>query len=225
MTPLALVRLLQIASPALPVGSYSYSQGLEAAVESRGVHDACSAERWLGDLLDHVLPQGELAVLARLVRAVPDDFAAFAHWHGWWRAARETRELRAETEQMGGAMVAWMRGTATLSPALDDWPARAAPLTWPGAYALACHHDGLGAAEGLTAYAFAWLENQVLAAIKLVPLGQSAGARLLRGLAGRIPAAVEAALALGDDDVASFAPGLALACARHETQYSRLFRS
>lgn len=223
--PLRLVRLLQLASPTLPVGGYSYSQGLEAAVEAQVVHDAATAQQWIGDLLDHVLPRGELAVLARLLRAVPDDFAAFEHWHGWWRAARETRELRAESEQMGSAMVAWMRETATLTAALADWPARTAPLTWPGAFALACDADAIGHEEALAAYTFAWLENQTLAAIKLVPLGQAAGARLLRNLGARIPAAVAGARAVDDDGVASFAPGLALACARHETQYSRLFRS
>ena len=222
---LKLVRLLQLASPALPVGAYSYSQGLEAAIEGRIVVDAATAERWIGDLLDEVLPQGELAVLARLLRAIPDDPAAFAHWHAWWRAARETRELRAESEQMGAAMLAWMRETGTLHEYLCDWPARNAPLTWTGAYALACHADGVAAADAITAYVFAWLENQALAALKLVPLGQAAAQRIIRALAARIPAAIERALAVQDDDVASFAPGLALASAQHETQYSRLFRS
>ena len=222
---LPLVRLLQLASPALPVGSFSYSQGLEAAVEVGTVHDAATAQRWIGDLLEYVLPHGELAVLARLLRAVPDDFHAFAHWHAWWRAARDTRELRAEAEQMGAAMVAWMRETGTLDPALVDWPARVAPITWPGAFTLACHADGLAHDAAAAAYAFAWLEGQTLAAIKLVPLGQAAGARLLRELGARVPHALEIAFAIDDDAVASFAPGLALACARHETQYSRLFRS
>jgi urease accessory protein len=223
--PLHLVRLLQLASPALPVGGYSYSQGLEAVVEAGTVRDAASAQRWIGDLLDHVLPRGELAVLARLLRAVPGDFASFARWHTWWRASRETRELRAESEQMGAAMVAWMRETGTLAAAVADWPAACAPITWPGAYALACHADGLAHDAALTAYTFAWLENQTLAAIKLVPLGQAAGARLLRTLGARVPHAVATARSIDDDSVASFAPGLALACARHETQYSRLFRS
>jgi len=222
---LLLVRLLQLASPALPVGSYSYSQGLEAAVEAHVVTDAASAQRWLGDLLEEVLPHGELAVLTRLLHAVPGDPAAFDAWHGWWRAARETRELRAETEQMGTAMLAWMRETGTLHDVLRDWPARNAPLMWPGAFALACHGDGLPCEDALAAYTFAWLENQVLAALKLVPLGQAAGQRMLRALAACIPDAVARARAVHDDDVASFAPGLALASARHETQYSRLFRS
>jgi urease accessory protein len=122
-------------------------------------------------------------------------------------------------------MLAWMRETGSLDPELGDWHVRAAPITWPGAYALACHGEGLEPADALSAYAFSWLENQVLAAMKLMPIGQGAGARLLRTLGARIPAAVEHALRVGDDEVASFAPGLALASARHESQYSRLFRS
>jgi urease accessory protein len=220
-----LVRLLQLASPALPVGGYSYSQGLEAAVEARDVHDAASAEAWIGDILDEVLPRGDLAVLARLLAALPNDAASFDAWNAWYRVSRETRELRAETEQMGAAMVAWLRDVGTLPHALRDWPARAAPLTWPAAFALACHAGAIAPHSALGAYAFAWLENQTLAAMKLIPLGQAAGQRLLRNLAGRIPAAVERAVALGDDEVSAFAPGLALASARHETQYSRLFRS
>ena len=222
---LALLRLLQLASPTLPVGGYSYSQGLEAAVESRVVGDAATAHRWIGDLLLHVLPRGELAVLVRLLRALPSDRASFDRWHAWFRAARETRELRLETEQMGGALVAWLRGLDADAPALRDWPQRVAPITWPGAFALACHADGIAHDDALAAYTFSWLENQALAAIKLVPLGQSAGQRLLRTLAGHIPDAVARASATDDDAISAFAPGLALASARHETQYSRLFRS
>jgi len=224
-TTTSLVRLLPLASPALPVGGYSYSQGLESAVDAGIVRTASDAERWIGELCMHVLPQGELAVLARLLRALPHDAAAFGRWHTWWRAARETRELRSETEQMGGAMLAWMREIGTLDAALARCGSDNAPLTWPGAFALACHADAVPVEDALCAYAFAWAENQVLGAIKLVPLGQAAGARMLRAIAGGIPAAVERALATEDDAVASFAPGWALACARHETQYSRLFRS
>ena len=77
----------------------------------------------------------------------------------------------------------------------------------------------------LTAYVWSWLENQVLAAIKLVPLGQVAGQRLLLALGARIPRVVAIAMTLDDADLSTFAPGLCLASARHETQYSRLFRS
>jgi urease accessory protein len=218
-----LARLLQLSSPALPVGGYSYSQGLEAAVEAGVVHDAPSAQTWIGDLLDEVMPRGELAVLARLLRALPHDTVTFDTWHCWFRVSRETRELRAETEQMGSAMLAWLRDV-TVADANVLGIAGQRP-TWPAAFAVAAHLDGLPHDDALTAYAFAWLENQVLAAIKLVPLGQAAGQRLLRALATRIPTGVQHACTIEDDDVSAFAPGLALLSSRHETQYSRLFRS
>jgi len=220
-----LVRLLQIASPALPVGGYSYSQGLESAIDTGVVTDAATAKAWIGEILDDVLPAGELAVLSRLLRALPDDAVAFNAWHAWLRASRETRELRAESEQMGAAMLAWMRDVAIADAPLEARAAAAAPLTWTGAFALACHAERIAHDDALGAYAFAWLENQVLAAQKLVPLGQAAGQRMLRALAARVPDAVAQAGSLGDDEVASFAPGHALASMRHETQYSRLFRS
>jgi len=220
-----LVRLLQLASPALPVGGFSYSQGLEAAIDTGIVTDAPGAQAWIGELLDEVLPAGDLAVLSRLLRALPGDAAAFATWHGWLRASRETRELRAEAEQMGHAMLAWLRDVGLADAALEARAAAVAPLTWTGAFALACHAEAIAHDDALAAYAFAWLENQVLAAQKLVPLGQAAGQRMLRALAARIPAAVARAGLVADEEVASFAPGLALASMRHETQYSRLFRS
>ena len=222
----ALVRLLQLASPALPIGAYSYSQGLEWVVGEGTVHDAATAQLWIGDVLEHVVARGEAVVAWRLlVAAENEDWPAIIEWNAWFRASRETAELRAETEQMGGSL-------AKLAIDLDevDAPAREAlaslaPVTLPAAYAIAARGFTVPSDAALVAYVWAWLENQVLAAMKLVPLGQLAGQRLLQSLGARIPAAVDVAIAVADGDVASFAPGLALASSRHETQYTRLFRS
>jgi urease accessory protein len=222
---LRLVRLLQLASPALPIGGYSYSQGLESAVEQGAVRDAASAQRWIGDVLEHVVTCGDAAVLWRLTLAAGSDWPAFAQWNAWFRATRETAELRAETEQMGGSLVKLLADLGLVDAAAREAAAQAAPITLPAAFALAARGFALGGEAALAAYVWAWLENQVLAAIKLVPLGQVAGQKLLVALGARIPAALATAMALGDDDVATFAPGLALASARHETQYSRIFRS
>ncbi len=224
--PLALVRLLQLASPALPIGAYSYSQALEWCVEAGSINDAASAQDWIGDLLQEVHAAGEAPVLWRLCAAAKNgDWDRFEHWHAWFRASRETSELLAETVQMGGSL-------AKLLADLDllDEPACAAltsiaPVTLPAAYALAARAMSINADAALTAYLWSWLENQVLAAIKTVPLGQVGGQKMLLALGGALPAVVARAQTLDDDDVASFAPGLALASARHETQYSRLFRS
>ena len=224
--PLALVRLLQLASPALPIGAYSYSQGLEWVVETGVVNDAATAKTWIGDVLNHVIATGEAAVAWRLlVAAADEDWPSLAQWNGWFRASRETAEMRAETEQTGGSLLKLAGDLALINATAASALPLLAPITLPAAYAIAARAFAVPSDEALIAYLWSWLENQVLAAVKTVPLGQVAGQRLLLALGARIPAVSAVARAVADDDVASFAPGLALASARHETQYTRLFRS
>ena len=217
------VRLLQLASPALPVGAYSYSQGLEAAVESGIVTDAASAERWIGDVLDLAVAPMEAPVFLRLAAAwSANDTEAVARWNEEFVASRETAELRAETLQMGHSLKSLLRdlgveGTAHLDAVVDP--------AYPTSFAFAVAAWQIDAREALSAYLFAWIENQVMAALKAVPLGQTQGQRILGALAQRIAVIVERAALAGDEDLCNFAPGLALASSRHETQYSRIFRS
>jgi urease accessory protein len=217
------VKLLQLASPALPVGAYSYSQGLEAAVEAGIVSDAATAGRWIGDVLALSVRGMEAPLLLRLVAAWESgDDAAVRRWNDELVASRETAELRAETLQMGYSLRCLARELGVEgAPRLDAFE----ELAYPTAFAFAVAAWRIDAREALAAYLFAWIENQVLAAVKTVPLGQTDGQRMLLGLAQRIAPAVESAAALGDDDLSNLAPGLALLSARHETQYSRIFRS
>ena len=222
----SLVHLLQLASPALPIGGYSYSQGLEWMVDTRHVHDAVSAQAWIGQMLETVMAPGEAVVVVRLCElAQQDHWEAFARCHAWFRASRETAELLAETQQMGGALAKLIADLDLADAPSDGATSECAPITLPGAFALAARALAIGAHEATVAYLWSWLENQVLAAIKAVPLGQVAGQRMLLALGERIPEVVARAIVTDEDDVTSFAPGLALASARHETQYSRLFRS
>jgi urease accessory protein len=223
---LPLVRLLQLASPALPIGAYSYSQGLEWAVEVGEVRDAATAGVWIGDVLELVMAPGEAALLVRLLSAAGNgDWSRFATWNAWFRASRETAELRAETEQTGGSLAKLMADLALLDARAGEMLPSLAPITLPAAYVLAARAFAVPEDAALTGYVWSWLENQVLAATKLVPLGQVAGQRLLVALGERIQPAVAKAMTVHDDDLSTFAPGLCLASARHETQYSRLFRS
>jgi urease accessory protein len=223
---LVLVRLLHLASPALPIGAYSYSQGLESAVAHGDVRDAATAAAWIGDMLEFVVAPGEAAVLWRLLDALRHEhWHRAVEWNDWFRASRETAELRAETEQMGGSLV-----RLTIDLDLLDSAARAAvsmmaPVMLPAAFALAARAFGISPNEALIAYIWSWLENQVLAAMKTIPLGQVAGQRMLMSLGARIPELVTRVRSLADEDMSTFAPGLAIASSRHETQYSRLFRS
>ncbi len=223
---LPLVRLLQLASPALPIGAYSYSQGLEYVVARGEVRDAATAQAWIGDLLEFVVAPGEAAIAWRLLTAADrGDGEAFGAWNAWFRASRESSELAAETAQMGGSLARLAADLGLLDAAVRGWPAAHAPLTLPAAYALAARGFGIAPDAAHVAYIWSWLENQAIAAIKAVPLGQVAGQRLLAALGATIPAVAAVARGTGDDDVVSFAPGLALASCRHETQYTRLFRS
>lgn len=214
-----LARLLQLASPALPVGAYSYSQGLEAAVEGGLVHDAVSAERWIGDVLAVSVARFEAPAWLRLCdgwRA--GDLAAVTHWNGLFLASRETAELRAETAQMGHSLARLLAELGIAEIALDE-------IAFPTAFTLAVSDWRIEPHAGLIGYLWAWLENQVVAAVKVVPLGQTAGQRMLLALGERLDRVAENAASLADEELCNFAPGLALLSARHETQYTRLFRS
>jgi urease accessory protein len=219
----ALARLLQLASPSLPVGAYSYSQGLEAAVEAGVVTDAASAGAWIGDVFDLGPARLDAPLLWRLLRAWADgDGPAAARWNAECLATRETGELRAETLQMGFSLARLARelgleGAAALEAAGE--------LAYPAAYAFVATAWRLDPGQALAAYLWAWIENQVLAAVKAVPLGQTDGQRLLLALGARVGAAAEAAARAADDELLNYAPALAILSSRHETQYSRLFRS
>ncbi len=221
-----LLRLLQLSSPALPIGAYSYSQGLEWMVESGGVHDAASLEAWIADLLHNVMAHGEVPVLWRLLDAAErGDGDPFAQWNAWFRASREGKELQAETLQMGGSLAKLLADLDVLDDFAQTLITTSAPVTLPAAFALAARAWDIPSRDAATAYLWTWLENQVLAALKAMSIGQVAGQKLLLVLSAAIPAIVDAARQRDDDDISSFAPGLAIASARHETQYSRLFRS
>lgn len=209
-----LARLLQLASPTLPVGAYSYSGGLEAAVEAGIVHDAASAERWIGDVLEHSVARMEAPVLWRMM----NDPDALRHWNELFLASRETAELRAETAQMGFSLARLLEDLGAGTVGLDE-------PSFPASFAFAVSAWRINPHDALQAYLWAWLENQAMAAVKSVPLGQTEAQRMLLSLGARIEEIAARASSLEDDELSNFAPGLALLSARHETQYSRLFRS
>ena len=198
-----LARLLQLASPTLPVGAYSYSQGLEAAVEAGIVHDAESAEQWIGDVFEFSVAPMDGAIVPALMQG--EDLNDF------YLASRETAELRAETLQMGYSL-------CRLLQELGDDHVPQGEVAFPTAFACAAKAWGIEPGEAVQAYLWSWFENQVMAAIKAVPLGQTAGQRMLLSLGEKI-------VLESENKLCNFAPGLAMLSTQHETQYSRLFRS
>jgi urease accessory protein len=198
-------RLLQLASPTLPVGAYSYSGGLEAAIEVGIVNDAASAKRWIGDVLEHSVMRMEAPLLLKMIEAPAPEL------NERFLASRETAELRAETVQMGYSL-------NRLLPELGVEPCPYEEPSFPAAYAQAARAWGIPARQALTAYLWSWLENQVMAAVKAVPLGQTDGQKILLALGARLHE-------VDEQEPGNFAPGLAILSSLHETQYSRLFRS
>jgi urease accessory protein len=222
-----LLQLMWLASPALPVGGFSYSEGLEAAVEAGLVSSETQAGDWLLDQLHLSLARADLPVLAQACDAwQAHDPARLATLDAWLRQTRETAESGAQAGQMGRSLLDWLRngpqaGDARLATLAGLAPA---PL-WPTAYALAGVLAGATPRETLWAFAWGWAENMAQAAMKAVPLGQAAAQRILGRLAAAIPPTVEQALRLSDGERQAHTPMLAILGAQHETQYSRLFRS
>ena len=220
--PHALLRLCHLVSPALPVGAYAYSQGLEYAVHAGWVHDEATTLEWLQGLSAAGIGTLDLPILLRLHAAwSSDDQSAVRRWNAQLIAARESAELRAEERHLGAALARVLVELA-ISEA-GDWQ-QAAPA-FATLFSLAAVRWRIEAGDTLRGYLWAWSENQVLAAVKLVPLGQSAGQRLLHRLTAAMPAIVERAQALEDDAMGVGTVSQALASALHESQYTRLFRS
>ncbi|MFZ1181362.1 MAG: urease accessory UreF family protein [Herbaspirillum sp.] len=222
----ALLHLLQLTSPSLPIGAYSYSQGLEAAIENGTVKHADSACAWIVDTLHEVVARFEAPILWRLLRAFAErDANAVALWSERFIAARDTAEFRAETMQMGYSL---SKLAVDLQIGDDDLRGlmlaqREVPLPTALAYAavaLNVPHDA-----ALLGMLFAWAENQVLVCVKSIPLGQVAGQALLLALQPELEAAAQTAQALTDDELSNWSPGLSLLSMEHEVQYSRLYRS
>lgn len=217
-----LLRILHLSSPALPIGAFHFSQGLEYAIEVGWVKDEPTALEWISGVARYAIGTLDLPLLSRMHRAARlAETEELQRWGRLLLAARETEELRAEDRHMGSALARILRelGAPILSPN---------PRAQPGyaeMFAFACAHWNIVESEALQAYAWTWAENQVLAAVKLVPLGQSAGQRMLHSLVPLLEEIATQAVEIDDDDMGACALMQGLASARHETQYTRLFKS
>ena len=221
-TPSSL-RLWQLISPALPVGAFAYSQGLEYAVEQGWVNNEASAEQWITGLINHSLSALDIPVFARLYKAWnADDLPKVLYWNHYLQASRESNELLTEDRQVGSALQKLLADLEIQQ--VNHWPGAEQP-SFATMFALAASHWRVTLSEACQGFLWSWSENQVAAAIKLVPLGQTAGQRILSKVVETIPPAVERGLTLGENEIGMAAHGLGIASALHETQYTRLFRS
>ena len=223
MQSLSLLRLLQLTSPALPIGAFAYSDALEYAVHAGWVRCEPSAQAWILGRLRACLGRVDAPVLLRLHAAwTASDTAQAVAWSQMLLAMRETAELRQADRHLGAALA---RLLATLDiPEAEPWT-RSQHTTHAAMFALAAARWQVPPDVAASAYLFSWAESQSTHAVKLVPLGQSAGQRVLLRDYETIPEIVTKAMTLPDDDIGAGSPGLAIASARHESMYARLYRS
>ncbi|MET0387484.1 MAG: urease accessory protein UreF [Polyangiales bacterium] len=221
-----LLHLLRLTSPSLPIGAYAYSRGLEYAVQAGAIHDEASAGVWIVGLLEQLAVQHDGPFFLRLYAALQTgDESRAEYWNALLLASREGAELRLEDTQLGAALVRWVSTLdAEAAPLAERWLGRG-DVCHATAFALAALRGGVPAEAALSGFLWAQAEGQTSAAVRLIPLGQTAGQRVLSQVARRLPDCVQRAVWVTDDAIGAFAPGLAIASALHETQYSRLFRS
>ncbi len=223
---LALTRLLQLVSPMLPVGAYCYSQGLEWGIECGDVKDEASAQAWIGDALKIYQSSFDLPVLNRLYNAwETDDQQAVQEWDAFYQAGRDTAEALAETRQMGYSLCRLLNDLNTLP---TDFMAKINRLAQPAfitVYAGVAQLWQIAGRDAMHGYAWSWLENQVSAAMKAIPLGQVAGQKILYILGQDLSTIVQQSIHTKEDEISNFNPLLTIAGCQHEMQYSRLFRS
>lgn len=220
---LSQLRLLHLLSPTLPIGAFTYSQGVEWAVECGWVSDANSLRQWVVSLLENSMTHLEVPILLRLYRACAEDnFEQLSYWTHYLLASRETKELREEERNRGRAL-------ASLLPELgvpltaDNLPLlKSCQLS---GYAHAAHYWQIPLQSAVTGFLWGWLENIVLAGIKIIPLGQMAGQRIIAELTPSIPDHVRHGLNLADEAIGASCTAQAIASSLHETQYTRIYRS
>lgn len=218
--------LLRLASPQLPIGAYSYSQGLESAIELGIVHDIESAHTWLADQLALNVACFEAPLLARMLKAAASgEWNQLLEWAEEYTASRETRELHTESRQMGFSLMQLLSKLPDLDEEMQHRLRGIAEPGLPLAWALAARIWDLSPRDALAAWLWGWLENQLAVLMKALPLGQQAAQGLLSRLLPKLDEALETALACPDRHLANGTLGLSIASMAHETQYSRLFRS
>ena len=221
ITDIRLLRLLQLSSASLPVGGYSFSQGLEYAIDHGWIKNSADVAAWLRFVMNESLAQVDLPLLRRLAHAAQnDDTKAFTYWNAYSLACRETMELRLTDTAMGDALVRLLIQLHISIP-----QSKKGTISFVSAFAIAATHWHIEPKAMSIGYVWSWLENQVAAATKLVPLGQTNAQQLLVDIGEEISSVIDAAQFMSDEDIGSSLSGLAMASSWHETQYSRLFRS
>tara|TARA_R110001599_G_scaffold26935_4_gene94938 strand:- start:16838 stop:17515 length:678 start_codon:yes stop_codon:yes gene_type:complete len=220
-TEASLLRLLQLSSVSLPVGGYAFSQGMEYAIDKGWVKNKADVLDWTGLQIQQSVARVDLPVLRLCMDAAQqENTARLLELNDLALACRETKELRLNDTAMGEALSRLMR-----SLEIDTPFERSEDISFVALFAIAAHHWQMGFDLVALGFTWSWLENQIAAATKLVPLGQTQAQELLGELQGDIHQAIALSLTIEEDRIGAGLPTIAIASAQHETQYSRLFRS
>ena len=223
-TDSSLIRLMQLCSVSLPVGGYTFSQGLEYAIDSGWLRKQDQVRDWLEMQLLHSVSQVDLPLLRLLIKAAEQsDWQEVIRLNNLILACRETKELRLTDTAMGEALVRLLNSLEVPQP-FEHGP-RAEDVSFVSLFAIAASHWGINYETAALGFGWAWLENQIAAATKLVPLGQTQSQILLGELQPFISEAIRIAADVEEDQIGAGLPALSIASALHEQQYSRLFRS
>ena len=224
LTDSHLLYLLQLASPALPVGAYSYSEGLETLVDNGTINNQASLKHWLEAELRYGAIRLEAAVMLRAYQSAKvGDLKTLSYWNGWLSAARETEELRASSWQMGRSLIRLLMELQPQIKSIAD--AVGSHCNYAIAFGIAVADWDINIKGAMLGYLHSWATNLITAGVKLIPLGQTAGQQLLLLLQPFLRGAVEEVLTLEDDQLSCCSWGLSLASMNHQTLYTRLFRS
>lgn len=233
-----LLHLLQLVSPALPVGAYTYSEGIEALVQSDRITTAATLEEWLRQELCYGAIRLETAVLTRVYEcANADNLPQLNYWNQWLSAFRETEELREQSWQMGRSLGRLLQ--ALEQPQRTDgekmeeeakrmkrWiEACGEPCNFVVAFGLAAAHWQIDVESLALGYLHSWSSNLVNAGVRLIPLGQTQGQQVLLNLYPQIKQTANQVLSVSDEELWTCSWGQTIASMNHETLYSRLFRS
>lgn len=215
------MRLWQLISPTLPIGAYAWSTGMEYAIDAGWIKNESDTSLWIHGQIRNSFPALDIPIFSRLYAAwAQHEYPEVIFWNQQLLAMRESAELYQEDLALGAALMKVLPVMGVSEPDIT-MPKK----TFCSVFAYATQTLAINKQEAAQGLVWSWCENQVAAAIKLVPLGQTSGQRILATSIPVIAAAVEQGMCCHDDDIGVLMPGLAMASAMHELQYSRLFRS
>lgn len=224
MQSASLLALLQLVSPTLPVGAYTYSEGLETLVQANQIATADQLQQWLKQELSYGAIRVEAAVMVRTYEAATrSDFAQLRFWNQWLSAFRETEELRSQSWQMGQSLARLMKNLQPQSERL--FQACDESCNFAVAFAIAAAGWQIDSAAAVLGYLQSWSANLINAGVRLIPLGQTQGQQILCNLSSQLEQTATEALSLTDEQLECCSWGMSLASMNHEVLYSRLFRS